>query len=94
MSDRYKFLKDYKDPLNVNKTFLAGSTARLDDATGAALVANGTVMRVADYTPQRKDALAPGGCTELPPSAKAALATPTPTHDKEGTELKITNKKN
>lgn len=85
MSDRYKFLKDYKDPLNANKTFLAGSTARLDDATGAALVTNGTVMKVAEFTPQRKDALAPGGCTELSPAAKEIL--------KEG-DNKLTNKKN
>jgi hypothetical protein len=73
MSDRYKFLKDYKDPLNTNKTFLAGSTARMDDATGAALIADGTVIQVSDFTPQRKDALAPGGCTELSPQAKAVL---------------------
>ncbi len=73
MSDRYKFLKNYKDPLNPNKTFLAGSTARLDDATGAALVADGTVMQVGDFTPQRKNPLAPGGCTELSPEAKEIL---------------------
>lgn len=90
MSDRYKFLKDYNDPLNPNKTFLAGSTARLDDATGAVLVADGTVMQVGDFTPQRRNPLAPGGCTVLSPAAKEILNVDT-------TEVKgnkvVTNKK-
>lgn len=90
MSDRYKFLKNYNDPKNPAKTFKAGWVARLDDATGAALVADGTVMQVGDFTPQRKNPLASGGCTELSPAAKEIL-------NVDATEVKgnkvVTNKK-
>lgn len=73
MSDRYQFIKDYQDPLNPIKTFKAGSTVRLSDGDGAALIANGTVKQVSDFTPQRKNALADGGCTQLSEAQKAEI---------------------
>jgi len=76
MSDRYQFIKDYQDPLNPAKTFLKGSTARMSDGDGAALIADGTVKQVADFTPQRKNVLAPGGCTELSETQKAEILPP------------------
>jgi hypothetical protein len=88
MSDRYQFLKDYQDPLNPAKTFLKGSTARLSDGDGAALIANDTVKQVADFTPQRKNALAAGGCTELSEAQKAEI---TPV---DSDETQLTNTKN
>ena len=74
MSDRYQFLKDYPDPLNPAKVFKAGSTARLSDGDGAALIANGTVKSIPDFTPQRKNALADGGCTQLDEAQKGAIS--------------------
>jgi hypothetical protein len=76
MSDRYQFLKDYQDPLNPAKTFSKGSTARMSDGDGAALIASGTVKQVADFTPQRKNPLAAGGCTELSEAQKAEILPP------------------
>jgi hypothetical protein len=76
MSDRYQFLKDYQDPQNPAKTFKSGSTARMSDGDGAALMASGTVKQVADFTPQRKNVLAPGGCTELSEAQKAEITPP------------------
>lgn len=74
MSDRYQFLKDYQDPLNPIKTFKAGTTVRLSDGDGAALIAIGTVKSIPDFTPQRKNALADGGCTQLDEVQKAAIS--------------------
>ena len=74
MSDRYQFLKDYQDPLNPIKTFKAGTTVRLSDGDGAALIASGTVKSIPDFTPQRKNALAAGGCTQLDEVQKAAIS--------------------
>jgi len=73
MSDRYQFLKDYPDPLNPVKVFKAGSTVRLSDGDGAALIASGTVKSIPDFTPQRKNALASGGCTQLNEAQKDAI---------------------
>lgn len=82
MSDRYQFLKDYPDPLNPAKVFKAGSTARLSDGDGAALIASGTVKSIPDFTPQRKNALAAGGCTPIDAAQTEAI-----------TELLTRNKK-
>jgi hypothetical protein len=75
MSDRYQFLKDYTDPLNTSKVFKMGCVARMSSGDGDALIANGTVKRVADFTPQRMNVLASGGCTQLDGNQIAQIET-------------------
>ena len=75
MSDRYQFLKDYTDPLNASKVFKMGCVARMSSGDGDVLIANGTVKRVADFTPQRMNVLAAGGCTQLDGNQIAQIET-------------------
>lgn len=75
MSDRYQFLKTHTDAFG--KTFKAGCVARMSGGDAQPLIEDSVIKSVADYTPQRQNVLASGGCTQLSPSQVAQIETAT-----------------
>ena len=83
--ERYKFLQDWIDPLNPLKTILSGSVVRsFGPSQMAALITDGIVMQVGDYTRCVKNPLeAVGACSVLSDEQISAY---------ENTESKVNNK--
>ena len=72
--ERYKFLQDWTDPLNPIKTILAGSVVRsFGPSQMAALIADGIVMQVGDYTRCVKNPLETAGACSVLSDEQAAM---------------------